>query len=142
MNQFIFLLAVAGFAIAFYIRRKKTTEQTLVCIIGRDCNAMVTSAWGAALFGIPNEALGMLYYGFLMAGAGLLYFGHDLALFLPLSLWLLLVSAVAALFSLFLAGVQAFVFKDWCEYCLASTGINLTLFAVEAVPFLALYGFF
>src|SRR3989344_5638863 len=92
------------------------------------------------IFGVSNEILGMLFYLFVAVSALFLLWGADFVFFLPLSVWVFFAATGAALFSLFLLGVQAFVFRDWCEYCLASAGINIAIFVIEAVPILALYG--
>ena len=135
----VFILALAGFAVAFYIHWKKATEQPLTCFIGKECNTIVRSKWGS-MFGVSNEALGMLYYFFVAVCMPFLFWSADIVFFLPLSVWVLIAATGAVFFSLFLLGVQIFVFRDWCEYCLASAGINIAIFVIEAVPILALYG--
>lgn len=134
-------LSIAGFLVSLHIHHRKRTQQKLVCIIGTDCDAVVNSKWGK-LFGVPNEVLGMLYYVFIAAGTALVFFNATAESGLSLSTILFFVSGIVAFVSVFLIGVQAFVLKDWCDYCLASAGINIAIFVIEAMPFLALYGLF
>ena len=143
MTISLIVLSAAGFLLALYIYHRKRTQQKLVCILGRDCDAVVNSEWGK-MFGIPNEVLGMAYYVFIAGGTIQFFLGVDTFVFLsvPNLVVLMLVSGAVMLVSFFLVGVQAFVLKDWCDLCLASAGINVTIFVIEAVPFLALYGFF
>ncbi len=136
----VLLLSAAGFFLSLYIHHQKRTQQKLVCLLGSDCDAIVNSAWGK-LFGVPNEVLGMLYYVFIASGVTLLFMGVEFTIILSLSVLLLLSSGIVTLVSVFLVGVQAFVLKDWCDYCLASTGINIAIFVIEVAPFLALYEF-
>lgn len=132
-------LSVAGFLVSLHIHHRKRTQQKLVCIIGTDCDAVVNSKWGR-LFWLPNEVLGMFYYVFITAGTFILFFGVVAFDGFSLSAMFFFVSGIVALVSLFLVGVQAFVLKDWCDHCLLSAGINIAIFVIEAVPFLALYG--
>ena len=140
MTFLIFVLAAAGFFLSLYIHHQKRTQQKLVCLLGRDCEAVVNSEWGK-MFGIPNEVLGMLYYLFITGGTALIFFDIEFSIFFSLPVLLLLASGAVMLVSVFLVGVQAFVLKDWCDLCLTSTGINIAIFVIEAMPFLALYGF-
>ena len=141
MTISLIVLSAAGFLLALYIYHRKKTQQKIVCIIGTDCDAVVNSEWGK-MFGIPNEVLGMAYYVFIVGGTVLFFLGMNTFVFISVPVVLMLVSGAVMLVSFFLVGVQAFVLKDWCDLCLASAGINVTIFVIEAVPFLALYGFF
>lgn len=139
MTLYLIALSAAGFFLSLYIHHRKRTQQKLVCIIGTDCDAVVNSEWGK-MFGIPNEVLGMAYYLFIAGGTTLFFLGIDTFVFLSVPIVLMLVAGAVMLVSFFLVGVQAFVLKDWCDLCLASAGINITIFVIEAIPFLALYG--
>lgn len=141
MTTPLLVLSAAGFFLSLYIHHRKRTHQKLVCIIGTDCDAVVNSEWGK-MFGIPNEVLGMAYYLFIAGGAVLSFLGVDTFILLSLPVVVMLVSGAVTFVSFFLIGVQAFVLKDWCDLCLASAVINVTLFVLEVVPFLALYGLF
>lgn len=128
MNEdlLIVILALAGFLLAFYIRLTKKRNKKLVCLIGEDCDKVVRSRW-AETFGIPNEVLGMWYYGLLAASYAAL--GVLPMLRTPLiQFWLTTVSGFAALFSIYLMGIQAFRLKEWCEWCIASTLISIVIF--------------
>ena len=140
MTLVILILAAAGFFLSLYIHHRKRTQQKMVCIMGHDCEAVVNSEWGK-VFGVPNEILGMLYYVFIAGGTTLIFLGVESSIFFSLPVLLLFASGAVMLVSIFLVGVQAFVLKDWCDLCLTSTGINIAIFVIEAVPFLALYEF-
>jgi len=130
-SSFIIILALTGFLLAFYIYTTKRRGQKLICLIGEDCDKVVRSRW-AEVFGIPNEIVGMLYYGLLAASyvalgafpmlrSGLIQSGLTVA------------SGFAALFSLYLLGIQAFRLKEWCEWCIASTLISIIIFLLVMV---------
>ena len=117
----VFILAVVGFAISWQINRKKSSKEKLVCVIGKDCDKVVHSRY-ASTIGIDNQILGMAYYAFVAIFAAALIGG----LVWPDTILLLfkLASAGAAIFSLYLVFIQAFILKEWCEWCLASALIN------------------
>ena len=123
----IIILNSIGAAISLYILRQKTTKQKLVCIIGKDCNEVVTSKY-ASFFGIPNELMGLGYYVFFVT-ISLLIQTHITTLFsIPLSEVRMLAAFGSLLFSLYLTYLQLFVLKKFCEYCLAINIVNLLLF--------------
>ncbi len=114
-----------GFFLSFHIWHKKGKQEKLVCVIGDDCDKVVHSSY-AVTFGIHNEVIGMVYYG-------LMFLAHVLllsTLWNPqpvLVLFLDVASSAAALFSLFLIGVQAFILKEWCEWCIGSAALSLLI---------------
>ena len=117
---YLIILSLIGFAPSFYIYYSKSNNKKLHCILGENCDAVVKSRYGKT-FGIENTVPGMLYY--------ILIFVYGIAIFLNRNLfkgdiiYYVIVSASlgSVLFSIYLAGVQAFVLKKWCEYCIIST---------------------
>jgi len=114
-----------GFCISYYIAYKKSQKKPLVCVVGFDCNAVVTSRY-STLFGVPNEAIGMLYTGSLILaffanqGGGLTHvFGYPV-------IWIVfLISLVALATSVALTYIQAFILKNWCSWCVTAAVMNL-----------------
>jgi uncharacterized membrane protein len=131
ISFWIVFLAGIGFGISYYISYKKSQKQPLVCLVGMDCNKVVTGEY-ANLFGIPNEMMGMMYYGslilaFFAANGG----GLGDVFGVPFTS-LVFTASVAALFvSLVLTYIQGFVIKHWCSWCLASAGVNVLLVLTE-----------
>lgn len=122
------LFGFLGLAASFYIFIKKSKKQPLTCHIDHGgCNVVVNSKY-SRMFGVPNEAIGLLYYGGVVI-LGLLELAGVRLLSIPLFLLLFLgVAAGSALFSLVLIFVQAFVLKSWCEYCLVSAVSSIAIF--------------
>ena len=116
----LIILSIIGFAVSFYIYYSKKYNKHMYCIIGKDCDAVVYSKYGKT-FGIENTIPGMLYY--------VLIFIYGIAIisnrniFKDNTIYYSIVGASIAsvLFSVYLAGVQAFVLKKWCEYCIISS---------------------
>lgn len=131
MAQYLFalILSIIGFALAYHIWHKKSSNQKLVCVIGEDCSKVVESKYGKT-FGIDNSVLGMLYYFFVLAAS-------ILALFSPMLLTVhlfvkgfLAIAGLSALFSLYLVFIQIFILKEFCEYCLGNTLITILVFVM------------
>ena len=124
MNPLYFVfLSLIGFAASFYIYNSKRNAQQVFCPIGHDCDAVIKSRYGKT-FGIENTIGGMLYY--------LLVFSYGLSSFLNRNIFkenllyyfVVIASACAVLFSVYLTAVQAFVLKKWCDYCITSSIIS------------------
>ena len=127
LELFITIFAIAGFSLAYYIFRTKRTAP-LICPLEGSCEQVVTSRY-SKFFGIPVEILGMAYYGSvaLLYGSSLFFpsvlpgIASSIALALTVS---------AFLFSMYLTGIQAFVVKHWCTWCLFSAGICTIIFTL------------
>ncbi|MBI4272596.1 vitamin K epoxide reductase family protein [Candidatus Uhrbacteria bacterium] len=122
----LFLAALAGFMISFYLYHKKRSKETLVCPAGFNCDTVLHSQYSRFL-GIPLELLGMLYYGLIIISYLVLYNAPYLAT--PINLFVITSVTVAAfLFSLYLTFIQAFNLKQWCSWCLTSAGLCTVIF--------------
>ncbi|MDP3770098.1 MAG: vitamin K epoxide reductase family protein [bacterium] len=122
----IFIAAVSGFFISFYVWHKKAKKEKLVCIIGKNCNAVVYSQY-AHTFGFPNEVMGMCYYG-MVAVSRILMLLHVIPAAYEIDMAFTIITASAAVFSLYLIFIQAFVLKEWCEWCVVSGILSITIF--------------
>ncbi len=109
LRWFIVLVALGGFAIAFYIRRKKTRAETLICPLHSNCETVIHSPYSTFL-GWPLELWGMFYYA-------LVTLSYIFFVLLPVILWL---TVFAFLFSLYLTYIQAVKLREWCTWCLIS----------------------
>ncbi len=125
MNIYLGLLAsVIGLGVASHIYRKKKSNTKLVCP-RNGCEYVVHSTHATTL-GIPNELMGLGYYIVI----GLLYAG---LLILPCMDTPLVhnlirgITGAGVLFTLYLVGLQAFVIKHWCHWCLGSAFATLLL---------------
>src|SRR3989338_8386633 len=129
----IFILAVCGFFIARHIRTHKKEEKPLVCPVQFDCETVVHSDYSRFL-GIPLEIMGMAYYA-------LVALGYLFLIFVPDSMppafisFLILISSLAFLFSLYLIGVQIFILRKGCYWCIASAFICLCIFMLNVISY-------
>lgn len=124
--SFISLAALGGLGVTFYIRYTKKHHQQLVCPVGSNCNAVINSRYSKFL-GVSLEYFGMLYYTIILVSYLVLLFVpwvfSDLMLY-----GLVLVSAAAFLFSLYLLFIQAFILRQWCIWCLLSAMLSIGIF--------------
>jgi len=119
-HEIILVLAIIGFALAFHIWHTKTNKQQLYCIIGKDCNKVIESEHSTH-FGAENTVLGMLYYIFVAVASLVAILSPALVTISWFATGFMVVTGLAALFSLYLVGVQTFIIKHFCEYCLANS---------------------
>ena len=118
------LLALLGIADALYLTIEHVTGQSVKCTIISGCSAVLSSPY-AVVAGIPLAAVGGAAYFTVFSLAILALFGDHFAgkLLLPL---------VGAMFlvTLWLIYLQAFVIREFCQYCLFSALIITTLLVV------------
>lgn len=126
---YLIFLSIIGFAASFYIYYSKKYNKHMYCVVGKECDAVVYSKYGKT-FGVENTIPGMLYYLLIFVyGAAML---ANRNIFKGNLIYYSIVGAsiASALFSVYLAGVQAFALKKWCEYCIVSTIASLLILIV------------
>ena len=118
------LLSLLGLADALYLTIEHVTGQSVRCTIISGCSAVLSSPY-AVVAGIPLAAVGGAAYFTVFSLAILAIFGYRIAgkLLLPL---------VGAMFlvTLWLIYLQAFVIREFCQYCLLSALITTALLVV------------
>src|SRR5215470_12762621 len=122
----IALLAFIGMVDALYLSFKRNAGP-IPCHITHGCTDVLTSKY-SAIAGIPLSWFGLAFYLTVFSLAILKIFEDPAQ---PLSFPLKLVfylSGVGLIVSALLVGVQAFVLKAFCEYCLLSAGLVLSIF--------------
>lgn len=118
------LLALLGIADALYLTIEHVTGQSVQCTIISGCSAVLSSPY-AVVAGIPLAAVGGAAYFTVFSLAILALFGYRIA-------GKLLLPVVGAMFlvTLWLIYLQAFVIREFCQYCLLSALITTTLLVV------------
>ena len=118
------LLSLVGLADALYLTIEHVTGQSVRCTIISGCSAVLSSPY-AVVAGIPLAAIGAAAYFTVFSLAILTLFGYPRA-------GKLLLGLVVAMFliSLWLIYLQAFVIREFCQYCLLSATITVALLVV------------
>ena len=92
---------------------------------GHICDDVVRSEFPS--FRHSVEILGMLYYASVAAAYSVFYFYSGLAV--PLAAFAMFgLTSFSFLFPCILTFIQAFNLKQWCVWCLASTGLSSFIF--------------
>lgn len=115
------VLSLLGIADALYLTIEHLTGQTVRCTILSGCSEVLSSQY-AVVAGIPLAAVGAAAYFTVFSLAVLALFGYRIA-------GKILTPLVIAMFfvSVWLFYLQAFVIRQFCQYCLFSAAITTCL---------------
>ena len=121
------VLALVGLADALYLTIEHVTGQSVRCTIISGCSAVLSSPY-AVVAGIPLAALGAAAYFTVFSLAILTLFGYP-------RIATLLRAIVITMFaiSVWLMYLQAFVIREFCQYCLLSALITTALLVVTVI---------
>jgi len=120
------LISLIGLGDSIYLTIQHLTGHSVRCSVTTGCSAVLSSHY-ATVAGVPTAAFGALAYFTAFSLATLAAFGHARA-----RTALAILVAPMLITTLWLFYVQAFVLRAYCEYCLLSAGMTLTLAALVA----------
>jgi len=121
------VLSLLGLADALYLTIEHVTGQSVRCTILAGCSAVLSSPY-AVVAGIPLAAIGAAAYFAVFSLAILTLFGYSSA-----GKVMRVLVVLMFLVSLWLIYLQAFVIREFCQYCLLSALITTTLLVVVFV---------
>jgi len=128
----IALLAFVGMIDALYLSIKRNAGP-IPCHVTRGCTDVLTSKY-SAIGPIPLSWIGLAFYITILSFAVFKLFEdpqHPMAR--PLA-GIFYLSGAGLIISALLVGVQAFILKAFCEYCLLSATLVLTIFLLSPNP--------
>lgn len=118
------ILIVAGMGViisGYSLASHYSLASTKFCSLSETINCdLVNKSSYAEIGGIPVALMGVIGYLFLLVAA---FMKKRHLRDVSLSLFLVVTSAFAFLFSLYLTGIEAFVLLAWCLLCLASQAV-------------------
>jgi uncharacterized membrane protein len=122
------LVALIGLADAVYLTVEHVTGQSVRCTVTGGCSEVLSSSYATIAGRFPLAALGAIAYFTVFSLATLSAFGYT-------SLRKLLAIVVGLMFvtTLWLLYVQAFIIEHFCQYCLLSAAVTLTLTALVII---------
>lgn len=133
MNRAVILYTVAaivslvGLADALYLTAEHVSGRSIRCTVFSGCSDVLSSPY-ASLRGIPLAALGAAAYFTVFSLATLAVFGYRFAArLLPMLVGLMFVV------TLWLVYLQAFVIKQFCEFCLLSAAVTIALTTIVTI---------
>ncbi|HKQ80280.1 MAG TPA: vitamin K epoxide reductase family protein [Blastocatellia bacterium] len=120
------LVSLIGLGDSIYLTIQHVTGQSVRCSVTSGCSAVLSSRY-ASIAGVPTAAFGALSYFTAFSLATLALFGYERA-----RTGLVILVAPMLIMTLWLLYLQAFVLRAYCEYCLLSAAMTLTLTALVA----------
>src|SRR5581483_2072455 len=125
-------LAFLGMVDALYLSIKRNAGP-IPCHITHGCTDVLTSRY-SAIGPVPLSSIGLIFYVTIFSLA-IFKVLEDPAnpLRMPL-LAIFYLTGAGLVISALLVGIQAFILKAFCEYCLVSAGLVLTMFLVSPNP--------
>lgn len=121
------VVALCGLADAIYLTIHHYTGKQVPCSIIEGCEQVLTSQY-AEIYGVPLAIFGAIAYFSAFSLAILAAFGNRL-------MWTLFGVQVVlmTIFTAWLIYLQGFVIEAFCQFCLISAVITLTLFVLYLV---------
>ena len=128
----ISLLAFTGMVDALYLSIKRNAGP-IPCHVTHGCTDVLTSKY-SEIGGVPLSWIGLVFYITILSLAVFKMFEDPEApLSFPLSA-IFYLTGTGLVISAMLVGVQAFILKAFCEYCLLSAALVLSMFLASPSP--------
>jgi uncharacterized membrane protein len=121
------LVSLIGLGDSIYLTTQHLTGQSVRCAISTGCSAVLSSPY-ATIAGVPTAAFGALAYFAAFSLSTLAAFGYERA-----RTALTMLVAPMFLTTLWLLYLQVFVIRAYCEYCVLSAAMTLSLTALVVV---------
>ena len=128
----IALLAFTGMVDALYLSIKRNAGP-VPCHITHGCTDVLTSKY-SEIGGIPLSWFGLAFYFTIFSLVIIRLFEDPEHPVTRLSGLVFYLAGAALIISAFLVGIQAFILKAFCEYCLLSAALVLTIFLLAPHP--------
>jgi uncharacterized membrane protein len=123
----IAVLTFIGMVDALFLTLKRNAGP-IPCHVTRGCTDVLTSEY-SELMGIPISAFGLAFYLVVFSLAVFEISGAGKTLH-----WIFWLAAPALVISAVLVGIQAFALNAYCEYCLLSAILVLSIFLLSPRP--------
>ncbi len=128
LTGIILAVGFAGFIDASYITAKRFLGSPLTCYFFGGCDAVNASPY-SLLFGVPISLLGSIFY-LLVILLTVAYIQNKKPV---VAKWMMVVTTLGFLFSMYFLSIQAFVIKAYCFYCVISVFTSTTNFILMCV---------
>jgi len=126
-----------GLVDASYLTAKHYSGGSVTCSILNGCDEVLNSEY-AVIYKIPLALLGAFYY-LIVFGLGSVFLFYKQK---GLEKYLLFLTSVGFIFSLWLVYLQVFIIKSLCLYCLVSAFLSITLFVLASRLYLKRWLYF
>ena len=119
----IIIISLIGILDSTYLAVEHYTGGSIVCVISSGCNEVATSEY-STIRGVPLALFGVIFY-FSIFISSVLYLDMRKKKILK---WLISLSVIGFLFSLYFVYLQLFVIKAICFYCMVSAVDSTIIF--------------
>lgn len=121
------IVALCGLADAAFLTIKHFSGERVPCSVITGCEQVLTSVY-AEILGIPLALFGAAAYFLAFSLAILAAFGNRL-------MWFLfgVQTSLMMLFTIWLLYLQAFEIQAFCQFCLISAAVTVTLFILALI---------
>lgn len=123
-HDIIVILSVFGLAVSLYLAVSHYLGIAVPCDITKGCEAVLNSKY-SSLFGLPLSVWGVAYFSSLIPAALLANHYQIWRKILTLAL------GVGSLMAVVFLGIQFFVIKKVCQYCLTCDLLTIVLFLLD-----------
>jgi uncharacterized membrane protein len=124
-------LSLVGLADALYLTVQHIAGRSVRCTVITGCDEVLASAYAVLPGGIPLAALGAIAYFAVFSLATLAAFGNGWARSLLMALVALMLAT-----TLWLLYLQAFILGKFCEFCLLSAAVTISLSVLMVITWL------
>jgi len=121
------IVSLAGLADALYLTVEHLSGRSVRCTVISGCSEVLSSSY-ATIGGIPLAAVGAAAYFVVFSLATLAAFKYSFA-----GKFLSVVVGLMFLTTLWLLYLQAFVIRHFCQFCLLSAAVTITLTVIVLV---------
>ena len=128
----IAILAFVGMVDALYLSIKRNAGP-IPCHVTRGCTDVLTSKY-SEIASIPLSWFGVAFYVVMFSLAVFKIFEDPKRPVQWLTGWIFYLAGAALVVSALLVGIQAFILNAFCEYCLLSAALVLTMFLLAPNP--------
>ena len=128
----IAILAFIGMVDALYLSIKRNAG-AIPCHVTRGCTDVLTSRY-SEIVGIPISWFGVAFYIVMFSLAAFKVFEDPKHPSYWLTGLIFYLAGAALVISSLLVGIQAFILKAFCEYCLLSAALVLSMFLLAPSP--------
>lgn len=125
MHRGLVIISFLGLIVSGYLFIHYVSPEPIACISGEGCKAAQLSDY-ASFYGIPTPAYGVVFY-LALGLLGAVWSESTRKKVLPL---LITLTTTGFIVSLFLSGIEAFVLKAWCSWCVASALLSVAAFII------------
>ncbi len=123
-HDIVVIFSVFGLAVSLYLAVSHYLGIAVPCNVTRGCEEVLNSKY-SFLFGLPLSVWGVAYFS---AAIFMALLANHYAIWRKILTWVLGVGAIMAVIFL---GIQFFVIKKICQYCLTTDILAITLFLLD-----------